>query len=198
MKYFCLWSISIVTEGMGRKLKFKLKSGLIMPPTLLSTRHWTGTNILNKNISRPSRHIWVESKLFHWKCNVQDECLITCCWLEEGSTVYSVTHHTSRRHTCCRSRSQSRVLTQHTTLFVASICLSASFTSLRTSYSDCLWLFLHLVSASFIVTLVTADSDLMVSVPKACGLGLFVLWGEAAPASCNVWFYETISEKIWC
>ena len=113
-------------EGMGRKLKFKLKSGLIMPPTLLSTRHWTGTNILNKNISRPSRHIWVESKLFHWKCNVQDECLITCCWLDEGSTVYSVTHHTSRRHTCCRSRSQSRVLTQHTTLLSLSppsVCL---------------------------------------------------------------------------
>ena len=40
--------------------------------------------------------------------------------------------------------------------------------------------------ACIIVTLVTADSDLMVCALKACGLGLFVVWGEAAPASCNV------------
>ena len=180
-----------------------------MPPTLLSTwhwiaGHWTGTNILNKNMFRPLllRHFWVESKLLHWKCYVQVKCFISCCGLDEGSRVYSVTHHTSHvtpSHLLPESEPVPGAYTTHNTLCrlhlsVCIIYISEIFIEgLIVTLASCV----H-ARACIIVTLVTADSDLMVCVPKACGLGLFVVWGEAAPASCNVWFYETISEKIWC
>ena len=154
--------------------------------------HWTGINILNKNIFRPLllRHFWVESKLLHWKCYVQVKCFISCCGLDEGSRVYSVTHHTSHvtpSHLLPESEPVPGAYTTHNTLCrlhlsVCIIYISEIFIEgLIVTLASCV----H-ARACIIVTLVTADSDLMVCVLKACALWSESLCCEGRSSTCIV------------
>ena len=109
-------------------------------------------------------------KLLHWKCNVQVECLITCCWLDEGSTVYSVTHHTSHvtpSHLLPEPEPVPCAYTTHNTLcrlhlFVCIIYISENFVE---------WLLVTLASC---VCIIHCDScDCWLGFDGLCSEGLW-------------------------